>query len=128
MKTSPTIANLASALVQALPTLSNPAFDSVNPTFKTAKNPDGSGYASLAGHIAATKSPLAPFGLVVVQFPTSPGPDLVGIETVIITRPANGFRTNVRSPFTRRPALTVKPGSRRSFPRPPKMRLRRKLI
>jgi hypothetical protein len=84
MKTSPTIANLASALVQALPTLSNPAFDSVNPTFKTAKNPDGSGYASLAAHISATKSPLAPFGLVVVQFPTSPGPDLVGIETVIL--------------------------------------------
>lgn len=84
MKTSPTIANLASALVQALPTLANPAFDSVNPTFKTAKNPDGSGYASLAAHIAATKTALAPFGLVVVQFPTSPGPDLVGIETVIV--------------------------------------------
>lgn len=84
MKTSPSIANLSAALVQALPTLSNPAFDSVNPTFKTAKNPDGSGYASLAAHIAATKSSLAAFGLVVVQFPTSPGPDLVGIETVLL--------------------------------------------
>jgi hypothetical protein len=84
MKTSPSIANLASALVQALPTLANPAFDSVNPTFKTVKNPDGSGYASLAAHISATKSSLAPFGLVVVQFPTSPGPDQVGIETVLL--------------------------------------------
>lgn len=84
MKTSPTIGNLAAALVKALPTLKNPAFDSVNPTFKTVKNPDGSGYASLAAHIETTKAELARFDLVVIQFPTSPGPDQVGIETILL--------------------------------------------
>lgn len=84
MKTSPTISSLAAAMVRALPTLKNPAFDSVNPTFKTNKNPNGSGYASLAAHIDATKADLARFDLVVVQFTTSPAPDQVGIETVLV--------------------------------------------
>lgn len=62
MKTSDTMAKLATALASALAEIHNASKDSKNPHFKSS-------YASLASVIDATKATLAGHGLVVVQAP-----------------------------------------------------------
>jgi len=62
MKTSESMAKLATALAAALGEIDNATKDSKNPHFKSS-------YASLASVIDATKATLAKHGLVVVQSP-----------------------------------------------------------
>lgn len=74
---SNTIANLAAALVAASGELKNPPLDKTNPRF-------GSRYCSLSSSIDSTKDILARHGLSVIQFPTNPGGNLIGVQTIIV--------------------------------------------
>lgn len=76
MKTSPSIAALSKALVEAQAEMPTIAFDSTNPFLHNR-------YASLGAVIEASRPVLAKHGLAVTQFPVSEG-DQMGVDTMLL--------------------------------------------
>ena len=64
MKTSEHIGQLVAALAEAQKTIVNPAFDKVNPHFKSK-------YATLGAHLDVIRDPFSKNGLVLTQFISS---------------------------------------------------------
>lgn len=82
MRTTPTIAAIAPALVKALSEIEGASKDAANDAFK--KNNKGTKYATLDAVISASRETLAKHGLALMQWPGHLEGGTLSLETVIL--------------------------------------------
>jgi hypothetical protein len=90
MKTSETIGSLITALAAAQKSITNPAFDKVNPHFKSR-------YATLAAHLDAIRLPFAAEGLFIMQ-PISSDRDTITVTTRIAHKSGEWIEESATEP------------------------------